>query len=170
MLNSYTFEETVVDIKSWTKQRSRWIKGHIITFLVHSRAIFNINNDTNFIKYVFSLYYFMGITLISSLFQFYWPILAYFFIYNTTSKVTIYLSIANFLLYIFCYLKIPLSLLLNKNKTFHKTLLKYCFVFPIYLFLYIFPSLIAIKQLLFKPYKWEKTNHGNDLYKNINND
>ena len=50
MLNSYTFEETVIDIRSWIKQRSRWIKGHIITFLVQSRTIFNINNKANFIK------------------------------------------------------------------------------------------------------------------------
>ncbi len=169
MLNSYTSEETVVDIKSWIKQRSRWIKGHIITFLVQSRTIFNINSKANSIKYVFSLYYFMGITSILSLFQFYWPILLYFFIYNTPSKVNIYLSITNFLLYIYCYLKIPLSLLLSKNKILPKTLIKYCFIFPIYIFLYTLPSLIAIKQLIFKPYKWEKTNHGNNLYKKTNN-
>jgi cellulose synthase/poly-beta-1,6-N-acetylglucosamine synthase-like glycosyltransferase len=82
MLNSYTFEETIIGIRSWIKQRSRWIKGHIITFLVQSRTIFNINNKAHFIKYIFSLCYFMGITSILSLFQFYWPILLYFFIYN----------------------------------------------------------------------------------------
>jgi cellulose synthase/poly-beta-1,6-N-acetylglucosamine synthase-like glycosyltransferase len=32
MLDSYTYEETVIDIKSWIMQRSRWVKGHIITF------------------------------------------------------------------------------------------------------------------------------------------
>ena len=111
----------------------------------------------------------MGITSILSLFQFYWPILLYFFIYNAPSKVNIYLSITNFLLYIYCYLKIPLSLLLSKNKILPKKFIKYCFIFPIYLFLYILPSLLAIKQLIFKPYKWEKTNHGNNLYKKTNN-
>ena len=164
MLDSYTFEETVVDIKSWIKQRSRWVKGHIITFLVQSRAILNTNNTTNYIKYLFSLFYFMGITFVSSFFQFYLPILLYCLINNTLSKINIYLSLINFLLYTYCYIKIPLSLLTNTNKA----LLKYCFIFPIYLILYVLPSLLAIKQLIFKPYKWEKTQHGNNLYKNIN--
>lgn len=34
MIDSYTLEESPIDIISWIKQRSRWIKGFIQTFLV----------------------------------------------------------------------------------------------------------------------------------------
>ena len=45
MLDSYTYEETVIDLKSWIRQRSRWIKGHIITFLVQTQTAFpNLKN------------------------------------------------------------------------------------------------------------------------------
>jgi cellulose synthase/poly-beta-1,6-N-acetylglucosamine synthase-like glycosyltransferase len=37
MINSYTYEEAPVEVKSWIRQRSRWYKGHLQTHLVHMR-------------------------------------------------------------------------------------------------------------------------------------
>ena len=37
MLDSTTFEETPATLSSWMKQRSRWLKGYMQTWLVHSR-------------------------------------------------------------------------------------------------------------------------------------
>jgi cellulose synthase/poly-beta-1,6-N-acetylglucosamine synthase-like glycosyltransferase len=37
MINSYTYEEAPVEVKSWIRQRSRWYKGHLQTYLVHKR-------------------------------------------------------------------------------------------------------------------------------------
>lgn len=34
MIDSYTLEESPIDIISWIKERSRWIKGFTQTFLV----------------------------------------------------------------------------------------------------------------------------------------
>lgn len=38
MLDSVTFEEANCQPWSWVKQRSRWIKGYMMTWMVHSRA------------------------------------------------------------------------------------------------------------------------------------
>jgi len=37
MLDSTTFEETPAALSGWMKQRSRWLKGYMQTWLVHSR-------------------------------------------------------------------------------------------------------------------------------------
>jgi len=38
MLDSTTFEETPATLRGWMKQRSRWLKGYMQTWLVHSRS------------------------------------------------------------------------------------------------------------------------------------
>ena len=37
MVNSTTYEEANMAVGNWLRQRSRWIKGYMQTFLVHSR-------------------------------------------------------------------------------------------------------------------------------------
>jgi cellulose synthase/poly-beta-1,6-N-acetylglucosamine synthase-like glycosyltransferase len=37
MLDSYTYEEATIKVPHWIRQRSRWYKGHVQTFLVHMR-------------------------------------------------------------------------------------------------------------------------------------
>ncbi len=37
MIDSYTYEEATLSLGSWIRQRSRWYKGHLQTYLVHMR-------------------------------------------------------------------------------------------------------------------------------------
>ena len=37
MIDSTTLEEANSDLGNWIRQRSRWIKGYIQTYLVHMR-------------------------------------------------------------------------------------------------------------------------------------
>jgi len=39
ILDSTTWEEAPIDLKSWINQRSRWIKGHMQTYIVHIRDL-----------------------------------------------------------------------------------------------------------------------------------
>ena len=162
MLDNYTSEETVIDLKSWIKQRSRWVKGHIITFLVQSRIGFSKAND-NRIKCTFSLYYFMGI---SSILSFLAPALVGILIYhlfndiNTLTDIdlaTRYMLLFCYVIWGYCTLIIPLFLVYKERKKF---LLIACFLYPFYLWLYIIPFCCAIFQLFFKPHYWDKTTHG----------
>lgn len=38
MIDSTTYEEATANRRAWTRQRTRWIKGHLQTWLVHMRA------------------------------------------------------------------------------------------------------------------------------------
>lgn len=42
MLNSTTWEEAVTRTRHWVKQRSRWVKGYMQTYLVHMRHPFRL--------------------------------------------------------------------------------------------------------------------------------
>jgi cellulose synthase/poly-beta-1,6-N-acetylglucosamine synthase-like glycosyltransferase len=39
VVNSTTYEEATTTIRAWVNQRSRWLKGKIQSFFVHSRAL-----------------------------------------------------------------------------------------------------------------------------------
>jgi len=49
------------------------------------------------------------------------------------------------------------------------SLFKICFIYPFYLMLYTIASAFAVIQLITNPYKWEKTNHGNNLVNDTTN-
>ena len=160
MLDSYTYEETVIDLKSWIRQRSRWIKGHIITFLVQTQTAFPNLKNIKKSKNTFSLYYFMGMVLILSFLHIFLIILLPFSFFHNLSYVNILLSKICIFLYLYAYIKIPMILIYKKKKT---SLLKICLIYPFYLLLYNIASVFAVIQLIINPYKWDKTNHGNNL-------
>ena len=160
MLDSYTYEETVIDLKSWIRQRSRWIKGHIITFLVQTQTAFPNLKNIKKSKNTFSLYYFMGMVLILSFLHIFLIILLPFSFFHNLSYVNILLSKICIFLYLYAYIKIPMILIYREKKT---SLLKICLIYPFYLLLYNIASVFAVIQLIINPYKWDKTNHGNNL-------
>jgi cellulose synthase/poly-beta-1,6-N-acetylglucosamine synthase-like glycosyltransferase len=153
MLDSDTSEETVIDIKSWIRQRSRWIKGHIITFLVQSRTSFPKNQYTNKWKCIFSLYYFMALTSI----LLFIPLFIMTAIFYAEFLPIKYMLSLNLVLFLYINLIIPLILIRKERKPY---LLNACLLYPFYLLLYVLPAYLALFQLIYKPHYWEKTAHG----------
>lgn len=92
MLDSYTHEETVIDIKSWVLQRYRWIKGHIMTFLVQTKSAFPNLKNTKKSKNTFSLYYFMGMVFILSFLHIFLIIILPLSFFHDLSYINILLS------------------------------------------------------------------------------
>ena len=64
-INSTTKEEAVIHLRHWIKQRTRWIKGHLQTFLVHSRSSKGIKGD---LKKRLFFYYVMLLSPLSTIF------------------------------------------------------------------------------------------------------
>lgn len=48
VVNSTTFEEANVSIPNWIRQRSRWLKGYMQTWLVHMRDPVHLYRSTGF--------------------------------------------------------------------------------------------------------------------------
>jgi len=165
MIDSTTYEEANSDLKNWLRQRSRWIKGYMQTYLVHMRKPIALIKRLGFDAFVFQI-----ILGFRALFLIVNPILwamtiAYFALHAKVGAMieSIYpsavfyiavstLVIGNFMC--FYYYMIGCA----RRQQWH--LIKYVFLIPIYWLMGSVSALIALYQLVVKPHYWEKTNHG----------
>jgi cellulose synthase/poly-beta-1,6-N-acetylglucosamine synthase-like glycosyltransferase len=66
MLDSTTFEEAPAQIGAWLRQRSRWLKGYMQTWLVHVRSPFRLVRRTGW-RGFFAFQLFLGGALVCAL-------------------------------------------------------------------------------------------------------
>jgi cellulose synthase/poly-beta-1,6-N-acetylglucosamine synthase-like glycosyltransferase len=162
MLNSYTFEEANNKLGNWIRQRSRWNKGHVQTYLVHMRHPRRLLQEMGWKQFFYFQLTFGGniflplvnpllwaITVLTLLnpgmfdFLFFYPIV-YVCIFNLFigNGVFILLHIGPYVLKK-NYTSIPLALAI-----------------PLYWILISIGDWRGVIQLVTKPFYWEKTQHG----------
>ncbi|MCW2549444.1 MAG: N-acetylglucosaminyltransferase [Mycobacterium sp.] len=163
VLDSVTLEEANSDAINWLKQRSRWYKGYLQTWLVHTRQPIAMSREIGFLSFLrFNL--FVGGTPLLALFN---PVLWALTLMWFTGKV-------EFIRYLFptwLYF-IGLVCLLLGNFTFvycnvvaaHATritqLVSRAVFSPAYWLLMSLAAYKALIQLIVAPSFWEKTTHG----------
>ena len=165
VIDSTTLEEANSHLGNWIRQRSRWIKGYMQTYLVHMRKPSSFIRENGIHAFVFqltvggkvaflfinpilwvatilyfSLYAIVGPT-IESLYP---PIVFYMAVFS--------LIFGNFLcLYYY---------MIGCAKREHWGLMKYIFLIPLYWLFASIAAFLALYQLIVKPHFWEKTRHG----------
>lgn len=165
IIDSTTYEEANSELSGWLRQRSRWIKGYMQTYLVHMR------NPLAFIKRhgIHALYFqlvigarmtFMVINPIL------WFMTASYFAFNKYTGVFIeslypagiyYFANATLVFGNFMYFYVYMIGCAKRDRW---ELMKYVFLVPFYWFLMSLAALKAFYQLMVRPYYWEKTQHG----------
>ncbi|AIL65613.1 N-glycosyltransferase [Rickettsiales bacterium Ac37b] len=160
ILNSITLEESPLTLLSWIIQRSRWIKGYILTYLVHMRNPKLLLNSLG-VKGFLGIQFFIGLPAICFLTA---PIMwfgSFVINYNISgsliSQTTYYLWYIN-LIYCFILPLISASFISYFNKWPHMILS--CLLFPFYFILHSIASFRAVWYLIFAPTYWDKTPHG----------
>ncbi len=163
VINSTTYEEANCRPKNWIRQRSRWIKGYMQTWLVHNRDPWKSLKTLglgNWLAYQF----FVGGTIVCFLSN---PILWLFFLYAAISRAPwleqlfpgwmLYISLFNLILgnSIGIYLNM---IAVFRRKYYNLTL--YALLNPAYWLMHSAASYMALWQLFTKPFYWEKTIHG----------
>jgi cellulose synthase/poly-beta-1,6-N-acetylglucosamine synthase-like glycosyltransferase len=149
-ISSYTREEACVNLHQWLRQRARWIKGHIITFIVmarHSRAFIRTQGLTSWLYAVYIL-------LISSLTYALSPYIllaSIYFINLGAIHNTLHFAMA-----ISLGLGIGVNIL-SSLRFAPKVWLS--LLYPFYFLLHIAASQVAIYKLLTCPHVWDKTEH-----------
>lgn len=138
IMNSRTLEEAPFEISNWLCQRSRWIKGFLQTFFVFLSN--KQSSKLNFSQRIF-ITTFLGFSTYSFL------ILPFYFI-NFDRSILAFLNLIIFLIYMY------LSVYVACQKKYLTAL-----IWPLYFILHIVASYIALYQLFFKPFKWNKTKH-----------
>ncbi len=165
ILDSVTLEEGNSQVKNWIRQRSRWIKGYMQTYLVHAKESYSFFLDRGYHVFVFHLVIggklaFIIINpilwiitiLYFAMHPFFGPIID-----SLYPAFVLYIAMTSLIfgnaLYLFCYLMACV-------KREHWGLIKYMIFVPFYWILISIAGFVAAYQLLFKPFYWEKTTHG----------
>jgi len=164
VINSTTYEEANVAVGNWIRQRSRWIKGYMMTFLVHTRRPLHFVRS-NGLGGTLGFTFFVGGTVVSSLLNpVYWAMMLVFWASSRTSGLDDlfppflrYLSLFNLLAGngAFIYLT-----MLGPLRRKWIDLVPYSLTVPVYWALMSIAAFKALWQLIYKPFYWEKTRHG----------
>ncbi len=162
-LNIETKEEAPYTLGPWLKQRSRWIKGYLITSMIYLRHYKKIIKNSN--KQIGKLMFFHYIMFCGPLLMLFTPVallISAVFVYNPhlissnfIKDCFLFASYANFFIF---YLTFATTARITFAKNTNGLLLY--LTYPLYFLLHIVGASIAIYKVITNPYYWEKTEHG----------
>jgi cellulose synthase/poly-beta-1,6-N-acetylglucosamine synthase-like glycosyltransferase len=165
LFDSITYEEGPETVKNWYRQRTRWIKGFLITYSVFLANYLTKPSKFGFGGYI-AVHSFLGIATISFLLT---PITFVFLSYSYCLQEQFLLN--HKILHLFWLLQL-FGLLMNfletifaNNASLFKPTRKSfevlaIVVFPVYFLLHTIAAYQAIIEFVLSPYKWRKTSHG----------
>lgn len=163
LVNSVTYEEANNDAVNWVKQRSRWYKGYLQTWLLHMRSPRQLIRDIGFGGFVRFNSFVGGTPALALINPVCWLLVLLWFtvkpiLIQQIMPAPIYYTglaswlVGNIALY---YLTLIAAYEMNVRRVFLAVLL-----LPVY---WVLMSLAAVKaawQLVVSPNYWEKTTHG----------
>ena len=166
MFDSYTMEEAPNRLLPWIRQRSRWIKGYMQTWLVHMRHPLELYRTLGWKSFI-GFQCFVGLSSFTFLIApVLWTLALAWFImpqayrhYMVMPAWLAGLTLANFALnaLIHWYLALGAARLYRKHRA---SMFAAALLYPFYLLLHSLASYKALWQLMVKPHFWEKTQHG----------
>ncbi len=165
IIDSVTLEEANSKVGNWIRQRSRWIKGYMQTFLVHNRnfrqfvkaqglhaIIFQLTVGgkiafmlINPLLWLMTISYFVFYSIVGPTIESFYPTAVFY-------MAAFSLVFGNFL-FLYYYM-------VGVAKHGHWDLVKFVFLVPLYWLMISRAALKALYQLFFNPHYWEKTVHG----------
>ena len=163
MIDSLTYEDSVKDVASWIKQRSRWIKGFFQTYLVHMRKLRGMPKKMGIMKFiVFQVL--IGFQPLSAIFT---PVIYFCFIfygYNIGQIPDYMVKICNHNATIGILLNMVSAAIVVMMDKKHKSGLTkkdilYIILYPAYFMLHFIAALRGLWQLISAPHFWDKTKH-----------
>jgi cellulose synthase/poly-beta-1,6-N-acetylglucosamine synthase-like glycosyltransferase len=161
-IDSTTWEEACSEIPAWIRQRTRWIKGYMVTALVDSR------HPVRFLRSAGLRSFFSYIALIAStplLFLTYpvvwgFTIMTYVGVRFTALDLPPLFAQAAIWNALVGNLAVILITAWAGWRREGWRLAGYSVFNPVYWFLHAFAAWRALFQLVFSPFRWEKTPHG----------
>ncbi|UOA31361.1 Beta-monoglucosyldiacylglycerol synthase [Sulfitobacter sp. DSM 110093] len=165
LLPTVTFEEANCRPWPWVRQRSRWLKGYLLTWCVHMRRPRTLLNDLGLIR-------FLGVqaTFLATFSQFVlapllWSLwLSYFGLYHpVTDFLSPPLMTAIFTLFILSEMLNLCASAIAVSKNGYRHLLPWVITLPLYFTLGAIAAAKALYELNRSPHYWDKTAHGHAL-------
>ena len=162
MLNTTTWEEACGNLHFWIRQRTRWLKGYIQTWLVHMRNPRSLRRDLGLINLLHFHLLIGGIVFSFLINPLYWALALAWFIWRVEAFTHLFpgpvfaagamcLFVGNFA---FVYMGA-----LGCLKRGYDDLVKYTLLSPLYWMMMSYSGWRAFFQFFSAPFHWEKTRH-----------
>lgn len=166
IIDSITLEEANSDLKNWLGQRTRWIKGYIQTYLVHTRTLHQfMKRWRNWHFITFQLV--VGGKIMSMFINpFMWLITISYFVFRSTigpmiesfyPAPVLYMAFFSLIFGNFLYLY---YYMIGCYKRGYEDLVKYALFVPFYWLSMSLAAWLAVYELIVRPHHWSKTKHG----------
>jgi cellulose synthase/poly-beta-1,6-N-acetylglucosamine synthase-like glycosyltransferase len=166
VLQSETLEEANSDFVNWVKQRSRWYKGYVQTWIVHMRHPRQLWRDLGWRSFWRFNFFVGGTPFIALINPIFWAMTLAWFIGHPSIIRDIYPA-PIFYTAVLCWLIgnfiCVYVLLLCAVQTRRADLFLAALLSPFYWVMMAVAASKAFVQLVFQPSYWEKTTHGLDL-------
>lgn len=163
VVDSTTYEEANCEIYNWIRQRSRWVKGYVQTWLVHMRHPLQLLRDIGPYAF-FSFNMVVGGTFFGFLMNpIFWLLTASWYLLHPEFIQKLFpgpiFYMGAFGLYIgnFAFMYTNVAGCLRRR---YYDMVKYALISPLYWALMSIGAWKGFIQLLYKPSYWEKTKHG----------
>jgi cellulose synthase/poly-beta-1,6-N-acetylglucosamine synthase-like glycosyltransferase len=169
VIDSYTAEESPVTLFAWIKQRSRWFKGFIQTYLLYLQKSHNLSNKIGSKKSFISLHFMLGLSTLSLILT---PlmlvlgvsvVLGYIEVSAETNEIIFDLTAASAIFWItsniYQSVKTFRASKFLKNIPFINKVVT-TIVFTPYYILHTVAAIYAVFDLIRRPFYWSKTKHG----------
>jgi cellulose synthase/poly-beta-1,6-N-acetylglucosamine synthase-like glycosyltransferase len=163
VIDSVTLEEANSDVINWVKQRSRWYKGYLQTWLVNLRHPVRASKTLGLRGFVILNLFVGGTPLLAMLNPIYWFLCILWFglqpqfIRDIFPAGLYYPGMVCWIVGNFLYLY---AFILTALKRDDVNLVKAAAAIPVYYVLMALAAYKAFVQLVFAPTYWEKTQHG----------
>lgn len=171
IMDSTTYEEANSALGNWMRQRSRWIKGYIQTYLVHMRnpmAMFKswrephlltfqlivggkiLSMFVNPLLWLTTIIYFAFRSAVGPVIDSFFP--------DYILQIAVLTSVLGNFFYMYNYM-------IGCAKRGSYDLIKYAYLVPFYWLLISAAAWVAIYDIIIRPHYWAKTTHGLHLDK-----
>ena len=163
MLDTTTWEEACSSLPYWIRQRTRWQKGYIQTFFVHTRDFPGLVRELG-LKNTFHFLFLVGGSVFSTLANpFFWAMTLAWFLFRPAGLDRLYpgplFAASAFCLFAGNFIFFYVSLL-GCYRRRYDGILWANLLLPVYWALMSVSGWRAFLQFFTSPHQWEKTKHG----------
>ena len=163
VIDSTTYEEANKETVNWLRQRSRWIKGYMQTWLVHNRRPLQLLRQLGLKDWLSYQFFIGGTVWICLINPIMWGMFLIWILFQPAWMSNLFQGwVWNFAMFSLIVGNLS-AILLNTTAALRRSrdrLLLYSITNPFYWVLHSIAAYIALYQLITKPFYWEKTNHG----------
>ena len=163
VVDSTTYEEANSEVRNWVRQRSRWVKGYIQTWLVQMRHPFKLMRAIGPRRWLSFQVVVGGTFLVFLLNPIFWTLTSLWTLTEAGVLRQIFPGIVyyagGFALYLGNFLFAYVTAAGASYRGYNH-LVKYALLVPLYWALMSVAAWKGLIQLVRKPFYWEKTEHG----------